>query len=771
MPLFFFLSKTNQYWLRVTWYHICANSELLRSVRNGRGDAILLYSSAPLEGKMPLSSIKIYCSSIADPRTIVAIIPASFLMVEPSIILLASVFSLAILATILGLWVWRLGKEITATRLHNSQLNLLFENSPEGIVFLDDHDRVVRANQEFIRMFGFSKSEVEGRAINELIAPPELRDEALQITEQVSRGSQVSFETVRSRKDGTRLDVSILGSPVNHGLDKTASVYGIYRDISERKEIEDALQQSEHLFRTVVENLAEGLLITEFDDGILYANPRLALITGYDVEEMIGKQSHKLFTEESEWGVAQQRNEERAKGIGGSYEMRLRRKNGTFIWVQVNAAPFVNAENEIIGTFGAITDITKSKHAQQDLIEAREKALEASRLKSEFVANMSHEIRTPMNGIIGMTALLLDTNLSEEQKEFASTIKTSGDSLLKIINDVLDFSKIEAGKLVIERCPFNLTTCIKESSSIFLQLARERNVEISIIISPAVPSQVIGDALRLKQILTNLLGNAVKFTREGSIIVSVNVLQEWDENVTLEFRISDSGIGIPAEVRERLFQPFTQADGSTTRKYGGTGLGLSISRTLVSLFGGTIGFQSNSGVGSTFWFTLPLQKHRNGLTEEIVHDYPRDNSSTKLEGEERRLATMLVDRVAPPRIMVVEDNPVNQQVAIRMLRRLGFDSALASNGRDAVTMFQQEAFDIILMDCQMPEMDGYAATAEIRTIAHEHDVIIIAMTANALEGAREECLGAGMDDYIAKPVRPKEFEQKLNFWLKRLQRS
>ena len=717
---------------------------------------------------MSIRSFGISCCCIAGALAIFAFVPKNVLKGEANIFLLVNVLSLALVTVIFMLWVKNLQREVNGIKLQNQRLDLLFENSPEGIVLLDNDDRVVRVNKEFTRMFGYSMNEADGKAINELISPLELRGEALRVTQQVSQGSHVSFETVRCRKDGTRFDVSILGTPINQGLDKTASVYGIYRDISDRKEIEDALHQSEHLFRTVVENLAEGLLITEFDDSILYANPRLALITGYEVEEMIGKQTHKLFTDESEWPAAERRNGERAQGIGGSYEMRLRRKDGTLIWVLVNAAPFVNAVNEIIGTFGAVTDITERKAAQEDLIEARERALEASRLKSEFVANMSHEIRTPMNGIIGMTNLLIDTNLSEEQREFATIIKSSGDSLLKIINDVLDFSKIEAGKLVIECAPFNLIACLEETAAIFLQASRVRKIDISIAVDRRVPTLVLGDALRIKQILTNLLSNAVKFTHKGNVTVSVSVLMEAGKDVTLEFRISDTGIGIPTEVQGRLFQPFTQADGSTTRNYGGTGLGLSISQTLVNLLGGNIGFQSDFGVGSTFWFVIPLQKNLDVLEEDSGLNNPLRSPVANMEENGREQSSSFMKGQTSPRIMVVEDNPVNQKVAVKMLHRLGIEPVLTSNGKEAVALFQRELFDIILMDCQMPEMDGYAATAEIRKLTHEHNVIIIAMTANALEGDREKCLTAGMDDYLAKPVKTEELKKKLSYWLDRL---
>ena len=243
---------------------------------------------------------------------------------------------------------------------------------------------------------------------------------------------------------------------------------------------------------------------------------------------------------------------------------------------------------------------------------------------------------------------------------------------------------------------------------------------------------------------------------------------EAGKDVTLEFRISDTGIGIPTEVQGRLFQPFTQADGSTTRTYGGTGLGLSISQTLVNLLGGNIGFQSDFGVGSTFWFVIPLQKNLDVLEEDSGLNNPLRSPVVNMEENGREQSSSFMKGQTSPRIMVVEDNPVNQKVAVKMLHRLGIEPVLTSNGKEAVALFQRELFDIILMDCQMPEMDGYAATAEIRKLTHEHNVIIIAMTANALEGDREKCLTAGMDDYLAKPVKTEELKKKLSYWLDRL---
>ena len=401
-------------------------------------------------------------------------------------------------------------------------------------------------------------------------------------------------------------------------------------------------------------------------------------------------------------------------------------------------------------------EIEERSLLQEDLRKARDAAVQSARLKSEFLANMSHEIRTPMNGVIGMTGLLLETPLGEEQKRFAQIIRTSGESLLTIINDVLDFSKVEAGKLDLETLDFNLRETIESLIEMFSSRAREQADELEALICPEVPLALRGDAGRLRQILTNLIGNAIKFTRGGMITIRVENLGETDGGVRLKFSVADTGEGIPEAVQSRLFQPFTQSDASTTRRFGGTGLGLSISKRLVEMMNGEIGLESELGKGATFWFVITLEKQAAAPAEaedEGIHITATADLQPVAEAKSKR-------------ILIVEDNSVNQLVAQNMLKNFGYRSDVAADGREALRALEIIPYDLVLMDCQMPEMDGYEATREIRARSWQARAVpIIALTAHATGGEREKCLRAGMDDYISKPVEKETLRRTVAHWL------
>jgi two-component system, sensor histidine kinase and response regulator len=402
--------------------------------------------------------------------------------------------------------------------------------------------------------------------------------------------------------------------------------------------------------------------------------------------------------------------------------------------------------------------------ANHSLISATEKAqqmaeaaLVASRAKGEFLANMSHEIRTPMNGVIGMVNFLLETDLTTEQREFASTVKVSADALLFIINDILDFSKIEAGKMTLERMNFDLRETVKSTIELLTFQAQGKGLNLTSSIPPDTCTNLLGDPTRLRQILLNLLGNAIKFTSQGKVWLEIAALDETDDGMQLSFSVHDTGIGISEEAQKKLFQSFTQADASTTRKYGGTGLGLAISRKLVELMGGTLAVTSRVGEGSIFSFTLQLPKQK----AVIPGDHP-PVAALEYSGNAHTTASSVVPE--DTRVLLAEDGKINQLVAVRLLQQLGCTVDIASNGLEAVEAWRKNQYRIILMDCQMPEMDGYEATQLIRELEMKQNLPptqIIAITASSMEGDRELCLAAGMNDFTSKPISKQALETAL----------
>jgi PAS domain S-box-containing protein len=551
--------------------------------------------------------------------------------------------------------------------------------------------------------------------------------------------------------------------------------------IAERKLAEAALRESELRFRQLAENSSEVFWVSSATGKeLFYVSPAYEQIWGWACQSIYEdpKQWFNNILEEDQPPVAKALSE-LSQGTKYDLEYRIRHHNGSIRWIRDRRFAIRGEDKQVVRTCGVAEDITQRKNLEVEMAKARDAALQGARMKSEFLANMSHEIRTPMNGVIGMTGLLLETELDPKQRDYAETICSSANSLLSILNDILDFSKIEAGKLEFENLEFDLDEVVEGALSVLVPQARAKGLELRSEIDSKVCTFLCGDPGRLRQVLTNLLNNAVKFTERGEVVL--RVLPQNDtppvspieavpgSKATLRFEIKDTGIGLSADERGRIFDAFSQADQSTTRRYGGTGLGLTISRQLVRMMHGEIGVDSEPGKGSTFWFTSRFEKRAGGKAAPakqkpllsgrvlLADDNAKIKAKKQASGEALRRA------IHDTRILLAEDNEVNKKVMLLVLDGLGYTADTVSNGKEAIAALRDQSYDIILMDCQMPEMDGYEAAQTIRR-EFERPPRIIAMTAHALRGDREKCLAAGMDDYLSKPIIGEELEAALKKW-------
>jgi PAS domain S-box-containing protein len=791
-------------------------------------------------------------------------------------------------------------RDITARKRMEAELReskeryqTLIECLGEGIVSMDRQRRILMANPAAENIFGVPRGAAVGKDVRDFADPGDLhllRSEA----ERRERGEEGTFDLRVIRADGERRTLQVTATPQYDTSRQFQNILWVIRDITEEKRRLRTLRLLAH----TLESVDECVSICDPGDRLLFVNRAFLRTYGYEECNLIGE---SIGIIRSPLNSPEVTGEILPATLAGGWRGELwnRKRDGTDFPVMLNTAAVIDGNGNIEATVGVARDITERKRAEAELTRARDHAESANRAKSEFLAMMSHEIRTPMNGVIGMTGLLLDTDLTPLQHEFADTARRSGEALLTLINDILDFSRIEAGKLEIECYPFDLCEVVEDVNELLASKARDKTSDLSLHYPPRTPRRFLGDGSRIRQIMTNLVGNAVKFTSNGSVLTSIQCDGQEAEHAQMRISVRDSGIGIAQESIGRLFEKFSQVDSSSTRKFSGTGLGLAISKQLVNLMGGSIGVESCLGEGSTFWFKLPLRMdterlvlapssadihgvralivddnevNRRVLDEQITGWGMRDGSAaggaealeairaaqrsgdpyqfvfldyvmpemdgimlarairndpslhdtaivmltslgqapeiSQAEGNiidacltkpvrqsqlfntvvsiwTKRLGVNVADGIPPKpgngaakpdllrsftscrvRVMIAEDNIVNQKVASRMVERLGLRADVAANGLEAVAMFELLPYDLILMDCQMPEMDGYEATAKIRQLkASPRRVVIIAMTAEAMAGTRERCLEAGMDDYISKPVKLEELRTILGKWL------
>jgi two-component system sensor histidine kinase/response regulator len=761
-------------------------------------------------------------------------------------------------------------------------LDTLIQTSPMGIVVHDRRRVVTLANPAFCEIFGYDEKECLGQKIENLIVQPDVEPVFLANVQRVAEGAVLQGPLVRKRKDGTLVDVEVHATRLLAD-GKYNGAFALFEDITKRVEAESALRQSEEVFRTLCAAAPVGVFRTDQSGGSVYANQRMLEIHGLSLEQINGTDpAIGLHPDDVERVLAnRQRNLSRNERFFD--EFRYLRADGEVVWVGVHAGPIHRPDGSVAGYVGVVEDITSVREAHEQMRKSKEAADAASRAKSEFLANMSHEIRTPMNGIIGMTELALDTELDPSQREYLNAVKYSADSLLTVINDILDFSKIEVGKFSLDPIEFNLRDHLGQAIKTLAARAHEKGLELAYRVPSELPNYVVGDPVRLRQVILNLIGNAIKFTEKGEVVLRVELEAQETDGMSLHFAVSDTGIGIPEEKRQLIFEPFAQADTSTTRRYGGTGLGLSISSHLIRMMNGRIWLESEAGRGSTFHFTARFgtatspgnevsvdpgiledlrvlivddnTTNRQILEQTLGHWKMRTASTAKAksglsmlkkaiaEGSPFGLLIVdchmpymdgftLVERIrklpklrdlvtvmltsggqrgdgqrckelgiaayltkpvlqsdllealrhvlgsrptaaqplppvtrhslretrSPLRILLAEDNVVNQHVAVRLLEKEGHSVVVAGDGIKALEAIGKEGFDLILMDVQMPIMDGVETTAAIRERERSNGihVPIVAMTAHAMTGDRQRFLSLGMDGYVSKPIHSQE---------------
>ena len=654
-----------------------------------------------------------------------------------------------------------------------ARLRAVFDHALEGIITIDPAGSLQSFNRSAERIFGWREDEVLGRNLKMLMPSPDQEQHDTYLKSYLGGGAPriigIGRLVTGLRKDGTRMPLELGVSEMQVGDQRLFC--GIVRDVTERVAAEDALRQSERKLRSYIEQTLDGVLVTDRNGRYLEANPAASTMLGYDGDELLQLSlSDVLVPDEAQKqaGLAHfQRVVSQGRSVG---EMALRRKDGRRLVADVNAVALGNdrylailrdvtqrhiaeqalaqeralLEERVAERTDVLTrtnaaleeEIVERKRVETELVATREHALHAAGAKAAFLANMSHEIRTPMNAVIGMTALLDDTSLDVEQRGYVETIRTSGDALLSTINDILDFSKIESGMMDLENLPFELGICIEEAFDMLAPRAAEKGIDLLYELLESVPHWLVGDSARLRQVLVNLLSNAVKFTDQGQVCMTASVLRRDADSVQLRFAVKDTGIGIAPAQREHIFKAFSQADSSTTRKYGGSGLGLAICARLVRLMGGEIRVESEEHKGSVFSFTMHA-----GVGQNVSTARYRSDRAPELAGR---------------RVLLVDDNPTNLQILQTQCTRWGMGVACATRGTHALALLEAEPpFDVAVLDLHMPGMDGFQLAQAITLQCGKAAPALVLLSSSGTR--RKNPLG--MEHFVARLAKPVKHSQ------------
>jgi nitrogen fixation negative regulator NifL len=608
------------------------------------------------------------------------------------------------------------------------------EQSPVSIVITDRDARIEYVNPRFSQVTGYQREEAIGKNPRLLQSGQTPQSTYHELWNSLSEGSEWRGTFQNQRKNGELFWEEATISPMVNDLGEITHFVAVKEDITERKN-KEAIAEREHIrLQTILATASDGIHILDSNGLLVLANEAFLNMLGYD-DSAVGQLRVADWDVAMPWTVIKARNDELIARQGRKvFESRHRCRDGAVLDVEISASGIVIDDKAFL--YAASRDITERKKFERALIVARDEAEASSRIKAAFLANMSHEIRTPMNGIMGLTELVLETELTPEQRENLELAYSSAQGLLRIINDVLDFSKVEAGKLELESLGLDLRGILDATLRTMSAQAARKGLRLVLRLADDIPAELTGDPVRLRQVIVNLIGNAIKFTTEGEVVLSVIVESADKTEVRLRFAVSDTGVGIPGDRVGAIFEAFTQVDSSITREHGGTGLGLSISSKLVALMKGHIWVVSDPGKGSTFYFTAAFGRSGAGSDPSPVH-------------KAARVALARADKGL--HILLAEDNPVNQKIAVTVLTKAGHRVTTAQNGKEAVDLALSTDFDAILMDLQMPVLDGFGATRAIRQ--HGLSIPIVALTAHAMKGLREDCLAAGMDDYLSKPFR------------------